>query len=193
MLDRAAKKSYRNPLTIARWAVIVAEYTNRGKAPTENKMTANKAVSKGRFSNLTAGEGDGAPAGNDTNKYSFRTNIDSAGGDRSFKTFTHAGIGKVVRFSPNQGQGTSPQFLAVSEAADLIGFLEEYVAADGDFTPSAADTARNTIKRLPDGGISFSIGEGDRGSKAIKVASLDGKGGLVELIDVLRDMTKRLS
>jgi hypothetical protein len=106
--------------------------------------------------------------------------------------FTHA-VGKVVRFSPNQGQGTSPQFLAVSEAADLIGFLEDYVAADGDFTPSAADTARNTIKRLPDGGISFSIGEGDRGSKAIKVASLDGKGGLVELIDVLRDMTKRLS
>jgi len=193
VLDRAAKKSYRNPLTIARWAVIVAEYTNRGKAPTENKMTANKTVSKGRFSNLTDGEGADAPAGNDTNKYSFRTNIDSAGGDRSFKTFTHAGIGKVVRFSPNQGQGTSPQFLAVSEAPALIEFLEDYVAADGDFTPSAADTARNTIKRLPDGGISFSIGEGDRGSKAIKVASLDGKGGLVEFIDVLRDMTKRLS
>ena len=161
----------------------------------ENKMTVNKTVAKGRFANLTItdGEGNNIPVSDANGKYSFRTNIDSAGGDRSFKVFNDQAAGKVVRFSPNQGQGTSPQFLAVSEAADLIGFLEDYVAADGDFTPSAADTARNTIKRLPDGGISFSIGEGDRGSKAIKVASLDGKGGLVEFIDVLRDMTKRLS
>jgi hypothetical protein len=158
-------------------------------------MTVNKPVAKGRFANLsiTDGEGNNIAISEINNKYAFRTNIDSAGGDRSFKVFTHARVGKVVRFSPNQGQGTSPQLLAISEAADLISFLEEYVAANGDFTPSAADTARNTIKALPDGGISFSIGEGDRGSKAIKVASLDGKGGLVELIDVLRDMTKRLS
>jgi hypothetical protein len=158
-------------------------------------MTVNKPVAKGRFANLTItdGEGNNIPVSDANGKYSFRTNIDSAGGERSFKVFNDRAAGKVVRFSPNQGQGTSPQFLALSEAADLISFLEEYVAANGDFTPSAADTARNTIKALPDGGISFSIGEGDRGSKAIKVASLDGKGGLVEFIGVLSDMTKRLS
>lgn len=145
----------------------------------------------GRFANLTVMDGTGNVIGDTLTKdrFDFQSNILTASGDRALTTMRDPADNTLyVRFSPNVGQGTSPQLIQANQIGPLVDFLQSYIDCKGDFVRSAADIARATI--CQDGDlVRFRIYDGGQGSKGISVRGLDGPGSMSELIGAIRDLT----